>query len=90
MGVGESSGSYYLTGMTLGAAFAAYEAARYRLPSIVRGGACVWQETLDDIADDFDVFLLDAFGVLNIGERAIDGVPERVAGLQRGANVCLS
>lgn len=88
MGFGESAGSYYLTGMTLEAAFAAYEAARCRLPSAVRGGACLWQDTLDDIADDFDVFLLDAFGVLNIGEQAIDGVPERVAGLQaRGKRV---
>lgn len=74
--------------MTLGAAFAAYEAARGRLPSAVCSGACTWHETLDDIADDFDVFLLDAFGVLNIGDQAIAGVSERVAGLQaRGKRV---
>lgn len=38
---------------------------------------------MDAIADEMDVFLLDAFGVLNIGETAIPGVPERVAGLQK-------
>jgi glycerol 3-phosphatase-2 len=43
---------------------------------------------LDAIADQFDVFLLDAFGVLNIGETAIPGVVERVAGLKaRGKQI---
>jgi glycerol 3-phosphatase-2 len=35
--------------------------------------------TLQAIADEIDVFMLEAFGVFNIGEAAIDGVPERVA-----------
>ncbi|MEP4768969.1 MAG: HAD-IIA family hydrolase [Roseibium sp.] len=74
--------------MTMETAFAAYEAARDRLPRAKPDGACTWHNTLDDIADDFDVFLLDAFGVLNIGEQAILGVPERIAGLQaRGKRV---
>ena len=30
--------------------------------------AAIWA-----LADRFDVFLLDAFGVLNVGEMAIDG-----------------
>lgn len=68
--------------MTLEEAFAAYEAARARLPEAQEGGVSAWCGNLDDIADQFDVFLLDAFGVLNIGEHAIPGVPERVAGLQ--------
>ncbi|PTX55493.1 HAD superfamily hydrolase (TIGR01459 family) [Litoreibacter ponti] len=38
---------------------------------------------LEAIADGIDTFLLDAFGVLNIGETAIEGVPERVARLQK-------
>ncbi|QDG79566.1 TIGR01459 family HAD-type hydrolase [Labrenzia sp. PHM005] len=68
--------------MTLEKAFAAYEAARVRLPEAQEGGRATPCGNLDDIADQFDVFLLDAFGVLNIGEHAIPGVPERVAGLQ--------
>jgi len=48
-------------------AFAAYEAVRHRLPPARMGGACTRLPDLDAIADDFDVFLLDAFGVLNIG-----------------------
>jgi len=72
----------------LASAFAAYEAARPRLPAATAGGKCLRLETLEDLADDFDVFFLDAFGVLNIGEQPIAGVPERVTDLQtRGKRV---
>lgn len=64
-------------------AFAAYENVRHRLPKVQRTAACHHLPDLDALADDIDTFLLDAFGVLNIGETAIAGVPERVAGLQR-------
>lgn len=64
-------------------AFAAYEAVRHRLPAVGRNAPCELRANLDAIADEVDVFLLDAFGVLNIGETAIPGVPERVAGLQK-------
>ena len=64
-------------------AFAAYEQVRHRLPAVQRGAACQRLPNLDALRDEFDVFLLDAFGVLNIGETAIDGVPDRVARLQK-------
>ena len=64
-------------------AFAAYEQVRHRLPSVQRQAACQRLPNLDALVDMFDVFLLDAFGVLNIGETAIDGVPDRVARLQK-------
>lgn len=64
-------------------AFAAYEAVRHRLPGVGGKGACKHLPNLDAIAEETDVFLLDAFGVLNIGETAIAGVPERIAGLQK-------
>ena len=65
--------------MSVGEAFAAYEAVRHRLPSARPSRHAARNiETLEDIADDFDVFLLDAFGVLNIGETAIPGVKERI------------
>ncbi|WP_099827864.1 HAD-IIA family hydrolase [Oceaniglobus indicus] len=64
-------------------AFDAYEAVRHRLPAARTGSAPpVHAGSLADIADRFDVFLLDAFGVLNIGETAIPGVVERVADLR--------
>ncbi len=63
-------------------AFAAYEAVRHRLPRVTRQGAARRAGSLADIAARFDVFLLDAFGVLNIGDTAIGGVPERVAALK--------
>ena len=82
MGFGQGQGRDHLNPQTTDQAFQAYESVRHRLPSITRAGACQRVQTLDDIADQFDVFLLDAFGVLNIGETAIEGVPDRVAGLQ--------
>ena len=65
-------------------AFEAYERIRYRLPDVTRRADCHRLPNLDYLASEIDVFLLDAFGVLNIGETAIPGVPERVAGLQKG------
>jgi HAD superfamily hydrolase (TIGR01450 family) len=64
-------------------AFAAYENVRHRLPETQRVAACQHLPNLDALADEVDTFLLDAFGVLNIGDTAIDGVPERVARLQQ-------
>lgn len=82
MGIRQGQGRDHLNPQTTQHAFEAYEAVRHRLPSAGRAGVCTRVQTLDDIADQFDVFLLDAFGVLNIGETAIEGVPDRVAGLQ--------
>ncbi len=72
-------------------AFAAYERVRHRLPPSLSpslpagasGAGCQRLANLDALADDIDVFLLDAFGVLNIGDTAISGVPERIAGQQK-------
>ncbi|MEZ5661054.1 MAG: HAD hydrolase-like protein [Burkholderiaceae bacterium] len=63
-------------------AFQAYEAIRGRLPGAHFGAAPVHADSLAAVADRFDVFLLDAFGVLNVGERPIPGVPERVDALR--------
>ena len=69
-------------------AFNEYESVRHRLPLGSAGRKPLRAENLDAIADHFDVFLLDAFGVLNIGETAIPGVVERVRGLRaRGKQV---
>ncbi|XDB00030.1 TIGR01459 family HAD-type hydrolase [Sulfitobacter sp. LCG007] len=78
-----------MTGLTPDQAFEAYEAVRHRLPSAAKRGACKKVQTLADLAEDFDVFLLDAFGVLNIGETAIPGVAERIADLRASGKAVL-
>ncbi|MFT6104798.1 MAG: HAD superfamily hydrolase (TIGR01450 family) [Paracoccaceae bacterium] len=80
MGIRQSSGGYNLNTQE---AFAAYESVRHRLPTTTSKSVGLRRPNLDAIAEEFDTFFLDAFGVLNIGETAIPGVPERVAGLQK-------
>ena len=72
-----------MSAMTFAEAFAAYEAVRARLPLRVPA-KCTPRvsQNLGDLAQEYDAFLLDAFGVLNIGETAIAGVAERIADLR--------
>ena len=63
-------------------AFLAYESVRHRLPATSKIGECRYLLNLEDLVDEIDVFFLDAFGVLNIGDSAINGVPERISKLQ--------
>ena len=63
-------------------AFSAYEAVRHRLPSATFPRQSKRIDTLDDLIPHFDVFLLDAFGVLNIGESVIPSAPDRVRALR--------
>lgn len=79
MGVRQGARSHHLTH---GPIFDGYEAVRHRLPSAGPGGACTPAHDLSEIAHLYDTFLLDAFGVLNVGEAAIPGAPERIAALQ--------
>jgi HAD superfamily hydrolase (TIGR01450 family) len=71
-----------LPGFGLKAVLARYQALRPRLPAMPRAPQPQECATLDDLADRFDGFLLDAYGVLNIGERAIPGAPARMAALR--------
>ena len=79
MGVSQGARSDHLTH---GLIFDGYEAVRHRLPDAGPGGRCAPARDLSEIAGLYDVFLLDAFGVLNVGETAIPGAPERIADLQ--------
>lgn len=81
MGLGEGPGRDHLTSPA-GPIFDAYHAVSHRLPAPGQGGACETMATLAGIADRFDTFLLDAFGVLNVGETAIPGAVERVRNLR--------
>ncbi len=63
-------------------AFARYEAVRPRLPAAIFPATSLHLPTLAEAADHYDGFLLDAFGVLNVGETAIPGAVARMADLR--------
>lgn len=63
-------------------AFQRYEQVRERFPCASFPKASISCDGLLDIADQFDAFLLDSFGVLNVGERPIAGATECIAQLQ--------
>ncbi|MCP4789121.1 MAG: HAD hydrolase-like protein [Gammaproteobacteria bacterium] len=82
MGVSQDQGRDYLTMINAETALDLYEAARHRLPRVNYKGDCVPLSDLMELADRYDILLFDAFGVLNIGEEAIPGVPKRILELQ--------
>lgn len=59
--------------MPLSAAWARYEAIRDRFPAARSGGTTRQAGELLEVAAEFDGFLFDSFGVLNVGEIAIPG-----------------
>jgi len=63
-------------------AFSQYERVRDVLPSADFPRTSESIANLGAVADRFDVFLLDAFGVLNVGETPIPGAPSQIAALQ--------
>lgn len=72
------------------AAFARYETIRDRLPAAVYPATAERAATLADIADGIDGFVLDAFGVLNVGDKPILGAVARMAALrQAGTRLCV-
>jgi glycerol-1-phosphatase len=64
------------------AAFERYEAVRHRLPPASFPVFSQASGNLSDTADSYDAFVLDAFGVLNIGETPIPGAVARMADLR--------
>jgi glycerol-1-phosphatase len=64
-------------------AFARYEAVRARLPIARFPAVAQSGGTLADVADHYDGFIFDAFGVLNVGDTPIPGAVDRLADLRR-------
>ncbi|WP_340150853.1 HAD-IIA family hydrolase [uncultured Sneathiella sp.] len=58
--------------------FERYEEIRPRLPAAKFPSRSHSIDNLSTISDEIDVFLLDAFGVLNVGERVIPGAVHRL------------
>lgn len=63
-------------------AFAFYENARDRLPKAQFPARSSHAANLGELADQFDVFVFDAYGVLNKGTEAVPGAAQRVKALQ--------
>ncbi len=63
-------------------AFDRYESVRARLPQAKFPQTSVHARDLSDIADRYDAFILDAFGVLNVGATPIPGAVARMAQLR--------
>ena len=67
-----------------------YQALRPSLPQANFPSHYLRHHTLGDISDNYDAFFFDAFGVLNLGERAIPLAVERIAQLKAaGKFVCI-
>ena len=64
------------------AACARYEAVRDRLPIARFPAAAREAPDLSALAAEIDVFVLDGFGVLNVGDSPVPGAPERMAELR--------
>lgn len=64
------------------AAFLRYEDVRHRLPRARFAAEPVRAGTLAEVAHRYDAFILDAFGVLNVGETPIPGAIGRMADLR--------
>lgn len=65
-----------------GIILARYRAIRSRLPATTMPERTRTARNLGEIADRFDAFLFDAFGVLNVGTSPIPGAPERIVALR--------
>lgn len=68
--------------ITTEAAFARYERLRPTLPQAQFPETSRMGRTLEDTMDDYDAYILDAFGVLNRGETPIPGAVARIEQLR--------
>lgn len=75
-------GPAFFEGFDTQTAFDFYESVRHRLPVAAYPAQATRARGLLEIADHLDVFVLDAFGVLNVGDTAIVGAVECVRQLR--------
>jgi len=70
------------TTLTRALAIERYTEIAHRLPEPRNLASTRYVANLSDLVDDIDVYVLDGFGVLNVGETTVPGAVERVAELQ--------
>ena len=63
-------------------AFDFYESVRARLPPATFPAQPKYKQNLAELTDEFDAFVFDSFGVLNVGDTPIPGARERIAALR--------
>jgi len=64
-------------------AIARYTEVAHRFPEPSNPEHTAYVENLGDLVEEFDAFVLDGYGVLNVGNATVPGAVERVAGLQQ-------
>lgn len=70
------------TAPTTAMAVERYELIQSRLPGASFPATSIHRAHLGELVDDIDCFVLDGFGVLNVGESAVPGAVDRVNGLR--------
>ena len=81
MPLSKQLGPFY-EGFDTTSAFNFYEEIRHRLPAGQFPTQSTQVKGLLELVDDIDVFVFDAFGVLNVGEQPIEGAVQTVAALR--------
>ena len=59
-----------------------YQAIRDRLPAAEFPSTSIYKPNLEALCDDIDCFVLDGFGVLNVGDSTVPGAVDRVRALR--------
>jgi len=72
----------YFEGFDTKSTFEFYESVRGNLPEAKFPETSKRVSGLLEIADELDVFVFDAYGVLNVGSTPIDGAPECISALR--------
>ena len=62
---------------------ARYEQVRHRCPNATFPTTTHEAHRVLDVAHDYDVVVMDAYGVLKVGQKAIEGAPECVRSLRQ-------
>ncbi|MEE1673956.1 HAD hydrolase-like protein [Agarivorans aestuarii] len=70
-------------------AFNAYLSIPERMPENLPADSCQTINSITDILSDVDVFLFDAYGVLNVGGTAIEGAKQQIDKLRQAGKVVM-
>ena len=79
---GGSAGGVPVGAVDAAAAMARYVAVRHRMPEASFPAASVRGRDLSELFDEVDAFVLDGFGVLNVGFEPVPGAATRVAAMR--------
>ena len=79
---GGSEGGVPVGAVDAASAMARYVAVRHRMPEASFPATSVRGRDLSELFDEIDAFVLDGFGVLNVGFEPVAGAAERVAAMK--------